>query len=350
MAINAGSTTAATYEGVQYQADKYYRGGEAHSTTDPITGASDGTLFQTERFGSYSYAIPVTAGTYSIELHMAELYWEAVGERSFNVLVEGQLELTNLDLVSQAGHDSALSYIVENVRVTDGSLDIALEASVNEGTLSGFAVYSADGELDTSAPEPEPNPNCRGYVGITYDDGPNATNTPTLISQLRQHNLIPVTWFVMGQRVAGNQSLMTQMLSVGEIQNHSFTHPHMTTLGASQIRDELSRTNQAIESAGAPKPTLYRPPYGEQNGTTQSVAQSLGLRSITWDVDSKDWDNANTAAIVNAANQLQNGQVILMHDQYAATNNAVAGIASALQAKGLCPGRIDPATGRAVAP
>ncbi|WP_339896863.1 glycoside hydrolase family 11 protein [uncultured Gilvimarinus sp.] len=191
--------------------------------------------------------------------------------------------------------------------------------------------------------------SCSGYVGITFDDGPGS-NTGTLINLLQQNNLTPVTWFVWGQRASNNPSLVAQMQNVGEVQNHSYTHPHMTSYSYQQVVNELSQANQAIQNAGAPAPTLYRPPYGEVNSTIQQAAQNLGMRVITWDVDSQDWNNASTSAIVNAANQLQNGQVILMHDGYSNTNNAIAQIASSLSAKGLCPGRIDPNSGQAVAP
>ncbi|WNJ97743.1 glycoside hydrolase family 11 protein [Vibrio ruber] len=193
------------------------------------------------------------------------------------------------------------------------------------------------------------NAVCNGYVGITFDDGPTS-NTSTLVNLLKQNNLKPVTWFVWGQRASNNPSLISRMKEVGEPQNHSYTHPHMTRFSYQQIINELSRTSQAIQNAGAPAPTLYRPPYGEVNSTIQQAAQNLGMRVITWDVDSQDWNNASTSAIVNAANRLQNGQVILMHDGYRNTNNAIAQIARNLKAKGLCPGRIDPYSGKAVAP
>lgn len=193
------------------------------------------------------------------------------------------------------------------------------------------------------------NGQCNGYVGITFDDGPTS-NTGTLINLLKQNNLKPVTWFVWGRRVSDNLSMVSRMQEVGEAQNHSYTHPHMTNYSYQQIIDELSRTSQIIQNAGAPAPTLYRPPYGEVNSTIRQAAQNLGMRLITWDVDSQDWNNASTSAIVDAANRLQNGQVILMHDGYRNTNNAIAQIARNLKAKGLCPGRIDPYSGKAVAP
>jgi peptidoglycan/xylan/chitin deacetylase (PgdA/CDA1 family) len=193
------------------------------------------------------------------------------------------------------------------------------------------------------------NAACNGYVGITFDDGPTS-NTATLINLLKQNSLTPVTWFNWGQRVASNPSLIPQELTVGEVQNHSYTHPHMAGYSYQQVSSELSQANQAIQNAGAPKPKLYRAPYGELNSTIRQAAKDLGLFAMTWDVDSGDWNGASTASIVNANNQLQNGQVILMHDGYANTNNAISQIAANLRAKNLCPGRIDPATGKAVAP
>lgn len=221
--------------------------------------------------------------------------------------------------------------------------------SCGGGTTSSTASTGGGGTSSVNS-SAGGNTNCSGYVGITFDDGPT-TNTTTLINLLKQNNLTPVTWFNQGNNVTANASLIAQERSVGEVQNHSFTHSHMTSWTLSQVSDELNRTNQAIQNAGAPKPTLFRPPYGETNATIQQAAQAAGLRVITWDVDSQDWNGASAAAIANANNQLQNGQVILMHDgSYTNTNSAIAQIAANLRAKRLCPGRIDPSTGRAVAP
>lgn len=212
-----------------------------------------------------------------------------------------------------------------------------------------YDCFSGSCSGGSSSSSSAPSSSCSGYVGITFDDGPTS-NTATLINALRQNNLTPVTWFVWGERAVSNPSMLSQMRSVGVLQNHSYNHPRMTNYSYQQVYDQINRTNQAIQNSGAPKPTLYRPPYGETNSTIQQAATALGLRVITWNVDSQDWNGASSSAIANAANQLQNGQVILMHDGYSTTNNAIAQIAANLRAKRLCPGRIDPSTGRAVAP
>ncbi len=49
--------------------------------------------------------------------------------------------------------------------------------------------------------------NCSGgYVGLTYDDGPNASNTTTLLSALTS-NSIRATMFNIGQNAQNNQGL-----------------------------------------------------------------------------------------------------------------------------------------------
>ena len=354
IAINAGSTSAVNYNGETYQADKYSTGGTVNTTSDPIGGVADGALFQSERYGDYSYSIPVLTGTYTVALHMVEMYNTAAGVRSFDTTIENTQVLSALDLYSQVGHDGAYSFTSDPIRVTDGKLDITLAPLMDQATLSGFAIYSADGGIDTSVPEPEPS-NCNGYVGITFDDGP--ANTTAFVNALKQNDLVPVTFFVNGNKIGQNPNAIAQMLTVGEVQNHLYTHTNMVNAGYNyqQAYDALQQNNQAIQNAGAPKPTIFRPPEGASNAEHQRAATALGMITITWTNDSSDWSGVSTSAIVNAANQLNDGDVILMHENQTNTLAAIPQIAANLKAKGLCPGRVDSSNsnggrGRAIAP
>ncbi|BEL08328.1 polysaccharide deacetylase family protein [Actinoplanes sichuanensis] len=191
---------------------------------------------------------------------------------------------------------------------------------------------------------------CNGYVGLTFDDGPTAGNTSNLLAALRNNGL-RATMFNQGQYAAANPSLVRAQVDAGMwVANHSYTHPHMTQLSQANMDSEISRTQSAISAAGGGTPKLFRPPYGETNSTLRSVEQRYGLTEIIWDVDSADWNNASTDAIVAAAARLTNGQVILMHDWPANTVAAIPRIAQGLASRGLCAGMISPATGRAVAP
>lgn len=190
---------------------------------------------------------------------------------------------------------------------------------------------------------------CTGYVGLTFDDGPGS-GTTALLNSLTQNGL-RATMFNQGQYAAASPALVRAQVSAGMwVANHSYTHPHLTQQSQATIDSEISRTQQAIANAGGGTPRLFRPPYGETNATVKAVAARYGLTEIIWNVDSQDWNNASTDAIVAAAGRLTNGQVILMHDWPANTRAAIPRIAQTLAAKGLCAGMISPATGRAVAP
>ncbi len=189
-----------------------------------------------------------------------------------------------------------------------------------------------------------------GYVGLTFDDGPNAGTTNQLISNLTSVGAT-ATVFPTGQNASNNPSLMQAYKNAGlQIANHSWDHPHLVNMSQSDIQSQLSRTQQAIQQTAGVTPTLFRPPYGESNATLRSVEQSLGLREIIWDVDSTDWNNASAATIRQAAARLTNGQIILMHDWPAATQQALPNILNDLKSRNLCPGHISSSTGRAVAP
>jgi peptidoglycan/xylan/chitin deacetylase (PgdA/CDA1 family) len=202
----------------------------------------------------------------------------------------------------------------------------------------------------TLAAAPAHAATCNGYVGLTFDDGPSNAHTPAVLNALRQNGL-RATMFNEGQYAAAYPAQVRAEVSAGMwVGNHSYTHPHLTTLSQAQIDSEISRTQQAIAAAGGGTPKLFRPPYGETNATVQAVAAKYGLRQIIWDVDSQDWNGASTDAIVAANARLTNGQIILMHEWAANTLAAIPRIAQGLAGRGLCAGMISPQTGRAVAP
>ena len=176
VAIDSGASSNSNYDGVTYEADKYYLGGELSSTTDGISGASDGTIFQTERYGAYRYDIPVTGnGSATIVLHFAEIFLNASGERNFSVNVEGQGRINSLDLYATAGHDRAHTVVIDNVQVNDGSVTIETITGVENPTIAALAVYSNALRLDLSQPtEPEPpvTPvNGKKFVGNITTNG-----------------------------------------------------------------------------------------------------------------------------------------------------------------------------------
>lgn len=166
VAINAGGQ-AGTFAGISFERDQFFNGGSLSDTADPINGTTDDGLYQTERWGSYSYEIPVTQGQYSLKLHFAEIYHESAGLRSFNVNVEGSSLISEMDLFASAGHDGALQFEVSSFSVSDGAITIELEGLVDNATISGIEVYSPNGELNRPDIPVGGGPRTMGYLGCS---------------------------------------------------------------------------------------------------------------------------------------------------------------------------------------
>jgi peptidoglycan/xylan/chitin deacetylase (PgdA/CDA1 family) len=188
-----------------------------------------------------------------------------------------------------------------------------------------------------------------GYVGLTYDDGPNASTTQPLLNALRAGGA-RATFFIWGQHAQQNPNLLRAEQSAGMwIANHTMTHPHLTQIGEPAAFNEINQAQQTIRQITGLTPTLFRPPFGETNAQVRNDEARLGLTEVLWTVDSRDWAGASTAQIVQAAATLQPGGIILMHDNgFQTTVNAVPQILNGLASRGLCPGRIVPGAGRAV--
>ena len=217
--------------------------------------------------------------------------------------------------------------------------------------LSVATLIMAGAVAATAAAGPAHAAGCSaGYVGLTFDDGPSNDHTPALLNALKQNGL-RATLFNEGRYAVAYPAQVRAEVAAGMwIGNHSYDHPHLTTLSQSQIDSEIGRTQTAIANAGGGTPKLFRPPYGDTNSTVKAVEAKYGLREIIWDIDSQDWNGASVAQIVAANSRLTNGQIILMHEWPANTLTAIPQIAQVLASHNLCSGMISPQTGRAVAP
>ncbi|MEV0902302.1 polysaccharide deacetylase family protein [Actinoplanes sp. NPDC049802] len=200
------------------------------------------------------------------------------------------------------------------------------------------------------APAAVATPPCSGHVGLTFDDGPTPGNTSALLNALKRAGL-RATIFNTGRNVEANPALARAQIAAGMwLGNHSWDHPFLTRLPEAEQVSQITRTQDAVRKVTGVTPALFRPPYLDTNDALRAVQRRLGLTEINTDVDSRDWDNASVDQIVAAVDKLQDGDVILMHDWPPNTVAAIPAIAASLRARGLCPGKISPVTGRAVAP
>ena len=151
-------------------------------------------------------------------------------------------------------------------------------------------------------------PRDRKVVALTFDDGPSEY-TPEFLRVLREKE-VHATFFEVGQEMPGREEVMRQILAEGdELGDHTMNHVEYP--GYAQIAGAASR----IEAYTHFKPCLFRPPGGGVNSGVVATAGSLGMRTVNWDVDPRDWSLPGTGAIYsNIVGNAQPGSIILMHD------------------------------------
>jgi endo-1,4-beta-xylanase len=181
---------------------------------------------------------------------------------------------------------------------------------------------------------------CSGYYALTIDDGPNTTYTPQVKDALDSLG-VKATFFMTGRNVTAEPKLAKSVVDAGNwVGNHTYTHPHLPELSAAEVRDQVTRSNRAIEDATGVRPRFIRPPYGEFNDETLRVFRELNLENTLWTVDPKDWQDKPVSEVVADAVKVRNRGIILMHDTNARTPAALPQIVKQLEQKGLCPGKL----------
>ncbi|MFT6862033.1 MAG: peptidoglycan/xylan/chitin deacetylase (PgdA/CDA1 family) [Akkermansiaceae bacterium] len=174
------------------------------------------------------------------------------------------------------------------------------------------------------------------YVAMTFDDGPHPKNTPRLLDILRTRN-IKATFYVIGGNVDRYPHIVRRIVAEGhEIGNHTYTHRKLTTLGDSEVRKEMQRTEDAIVRAAGVKPRTMRPPYGALLQRQRSfIFSDFTYPTIMWSVDPNDWKRPGPSVVRSRIlGGAHNGAIILAHDLHAPTVDAMPGTFDGLLSKG----------------
>ena len=168
-------------------------------------------------------------------------------------------------------------------------------------------------------------------VALTFDDGPSEY-TKRILRTLKQYDSV-ATFFVVGNRVELFEDVLKEEVEIGcEIGNHTYEHKVLTELNAEQIWLQIYRTNEAVKKVTGEYPTLMRPPCGFDNGSTNCI---IAMPLILWSVDTKDWQTQNCyCSVQTVLENVKDGDIILMHDMYEASAEAVETIVPSLIAEG----------------
>jgi len=153
----------------------------------------------------------------------------------------------------------------------------------------------------------------RYRVAIGFDDGP-ATDTPAFVSMLAR-NHAQATFFMVGRQITSTyRATVLRELREGDVPaDHTFTHSDLTHTG--DVHGQLQSTLATIRAQSGYTPCVFRPPYGAFNDSVVRSARSLGLATVTWNVDPSDYLQPGTATIVRRVlAQVRPGSIIISHD------------------------------------
>jgi peptidoglycan/xylan/chitin deacetylase (PgdA/CDA1 family) len=185
-------------------------------------------------------------------------------------------------------------------------------------------------------------PRWEKRVALTFDActtrGPDPYDPR--ITEVLERLRVPATIFVGGGWAQREPAALLELARnpLFEIGNHTFTHPHLTRLSDSQIRDELLRTQAEITALTGRTPTLFRPPYGEYDADIVHVAAECGLRTVEYDLPSGDPDaHVTRQSLVSCVlREARPGSIVVMHINHPGfpTAEALPEIVDGLRARG----------------
>lgn len=198
-------------------------------------------------------------------------------------------------------------------------------ASAPRADASDYRLDPFTGDSAPSSPRRPPVPvrpaaarTLRGTgrrIALTFDDGPHPTHTPEILRILRQYDT-RATFFVIGENAFSHPTLVHAIAEDGHLlANHSWSHPQLDLIPATQVRTELGRTCDLLERLLGAPPRWARAPYGAWDRPSLEICAELAMEPLGWSIDTDDWTRPGQEAISQAVLRgAHSGGVVLTHD------------------------------------
>ena len=206
-------------------------------------------------------------------------------------------------------------------------------AALGLGTVTvNKAITAANSERDIPIYSVETDEK---KVAISFDAAWGNEQTPELLRILEEYD-VKATFFLVGQWVDKYPQSVKDIASKGhDVENHSDTHAHMTNLSTADMKKEVTNCNDKIKAITGKCPTLFLPPYGDNNNDVVGVVKSTDMYCIQWDVDSLDWKDLSAAQITERiTSKITNGSIVLLHNGAKNTPAALPSIIEGIRAQG----------------
>ncbi len=168
-------------------------------------------------------------------------------------------------------------------------------------------------------------------IALTFDDGPSKYTEEIL--EILKKNQVNATFFIVGNKIDAYQDVLRKSIENGnELGNHSYNHQWLSRLSTKELINQIDKTQQMMEEKLHYTPRYLRPTYGS---ITNRIRKNTNLEIALWTVDTKDWKIHNINRIVERATRnIEDGDIILMHDIFERSKEALKRIIPKLKKQG----------------
>lgn len=189
-----------------------------------------------------------------------------------------------------------------------------------------------EGEIQQKESVEESGVKEKPSIAITFDDGPSGRYTGRLLDGLKERN-VKASFFLIGENAEENPVLVERIYKEGHlIGNHTYSHVQMTHLSEEAAVREIEKTDQVISAITGEHVAYMRPPFGAWQ---RELEVRMEVLPVLWSVDPLDWTTENVDEIVSkVVTEVEEGDIILLHDCYASSVEAALRIVDILQKEG----------------
>ena len=169
-------------------------------------------------------------------------------------------------------------------------------------------------------------------AALTFDDGPDSRYTPVLLDGLKERK-VHASFFLLGEKIGQYPELVQRMQEEGHlVGNHTYHHVQLDKLNEAEAREEILKTNNLIYETIGVYPQYMRPPFGAWK---KNLELCVEMMPVFWTIDTLDWKVKNTEKILSTVEtQIEDGAIILMHDEYETSVEAALQVADLLKEQG----------------
>ena len=239
-----------------------------------------------------------------------EISGEISGDKSSEILV-----ISGESIGDSSGEVISPDAVAPNEN--DTSKDDETEKSENVSgdeisSVTGINYFEGNRKLDPDKP----------MVALTFDDGPDPKRTLKMIEILKKYGVV-ATFFDIGENMEKYPDVVKAELEAGcDVGGHTYSHVNLNPLTEEEIKEEITKVEDAFRNATGKELKYIRPTYGNANSKVRAV---IDRPIINWCVDSLDWKSRDADKVIEEIKKTKNfdGRIILMHVIYDSTLEAV---------------------------